>query len=325
MQVQELTTLSIRPFTAGDYAAIARLYCVNFPEFTMDAAEWQFDDGLRPAHCRLGRWVAEQDGHLVGYAEYAQQAGHYHPRKYHLEIVVDPELFLRGIGRRLYELVLAEVRDLDPLTVDAWSREDMPCRVGFFTRRGFVEDMRMWSSSLDLTTFDPSRFAHLAPAVEAQGIQIRSLAELGPTDLDVQRRLYDMWLEVRHDVPHPPDDELTDVSFELFLERHNRPYLLPPGFFVALDGERYVGSSHLWRSAEPGVLHTGGTGTRRAYRRRGVAFALKVRSLEFARAAGYKLVRTENESNNRGMLAINDELGFVKYPAWVHYLKSFAD
>ena len=59
MQVQELTTLSIRPFTAEDYAAIAQLHRVNFPEFNMDVAEWQFDDNLRPAHCRLGRWVAE--------------------------------------------------------------------------------------------------------------------------------------------------------------------------------------------------------------------------------------------------------------------------
>ena len=61
-----------------------------------------------------------------------------------------------------------------------------------------------------------------------------------------------------------------------------------------------------------------------AYRRRGVAFALKVRSLEFAKAGGYARVITENESNNRGMLAINDELGFVKNPAWVHYARSFA-
>jgi mycothiol synthase len=71
-------------------------------------------------------------------------------------------------------------------------------------------------------------------------------------------------------------------------------------------------------------LRTGLTAVRRAYRRRGIALALKVRSLEFGKANGYSSVQTENESNNRGMLAINDELGFVKNPAWAHYLKSFA-
>jgi hypothetical protein len=32
---------------------------------------------------------------------------------------------------------------------------------------------------------------------------------------------------------------------------------------------------------------------------------------------------TDNESNNRGMLAINEELGFVKYPAWIHFVRTF--
>lgn len=231
--------------------------------------------------------MAECDGRVVGFARYDQQASHYHPRKFHLEVVVDPALFQRGIGRRLYDLVLAEVAGLKPTTVDAWSREDMACRVGFLARRGFVEDMRLWTSVLDLTTFDSSRFAHLAPAVEAQG--------------------------------------MTEVSFDRFLRNHDRPTLLPPGFFVALDGEQYVATSHLWLSPEADLLRTGGTGVRRAYRRRGIAFALKVRSLEFAQAHGYRRVQTENESNNRGMLAINDQLGFARNPAWVHYLKSIQD
>jgi GNAT superfamily N-acetyltransferase len=71
------------------------------------------------------------------------------------------------------------------------------------------------------------------------------------------------------------------------------------------------------------MLRTGLTGVRRAYRRRGLALALKVRSLAFAKEQGYRRVITENESNNRGMLHINEELGFVKNPAWIHYVKTF--
>ena len=46
-------------------------------------------------------------------------------------------------------------------------------------------------------------------------------------------------------------------------------------------------------------------------------------ALAFARSRGYQRVLTENESNNRGILAINERLGFVKNPVWVHYLKAF--
>jgi len=80
----------------------------------------------------------------------------------------------------------------------------------------------------------------------------------------------------------------------------------------------------MWRAPEPDGLRTGLTAVKRAHRRRGIAFALKIRALEFAVAQGFKRVQTDNEANNRGMLAINIELGFVKYPAWVHYVKSFA-
>jgi mycothiol synthase len=322
---QELTRLSIRPFAAGDYAAITHLHNVTFSEFTMGVDEWVFEDERRPAHCRGARWVAECDGRVVGFTQYDQRAGHYHPRKFHLEVVVDPAFLGRGIGRRLYDLVLAEVRQFEPLSVDEWSREDMAVRVGFFERRGFVEDMRMWTSELDLTTFDARHFAHLVPAVEAHGIRIRSLAELGANDSVVQHKLYEMWLELRRDVPHPPSDETVDISFERYWEQNDRPQLLPAGYFIALDGEEYVGTSQLWLSPEPDMVRTGLTAVRRAYRRRGIAFALKIRSLEFGQAHGYKRVQTENELNNRGMLAINDQLGFVKNPAWVHYCKSLAD
>jgi mycothiol synthase len=323
MQVQELTTLSIRPFAADDYAVLARLHSLNFPEFSMDADEWRFEDEHRLAHCRAARYVAECDGQVVGIAHYDQSGHSYHPRKFEVNVVVDPALFRRGIGRRLFDLVLAEVQAMQPLSVDAWTREDMAYRVGFFERRGFVADMRLWTSALDLTRFDPSRLGHVAPAVEAQGIQIRTLAELGPTDDAVQHKLYDFWCEVRRDVPHPPDEEQVEVSFERHLERFTRPTFLPAACFIAVDGEQFVGATDLNLCPEANVLRTGLTAVRRAYRRRGIALALKVRALQFGKAAGYTSVQTENESNNRGMLAINDELGFVKNPAWVHYFKSF--
>jgi hypothetical protein len=42
-----------------------------------------------------------------------------------------------------------------------------------------------------------------------------------------------------------------------------------------------------------------------------------------ANTRDYKRVFTDNASSNRGMLAINEQLGFAKYPAWVHDVRTF--
>jgi RimJ/RimL family protein N-acetyltransferase len=139
----------------------------------------------------------------------------------------------------------------------------------------------------------------------------------------VRRRIFELWLAVLEDVPLPPNDARSEPSFEQWWERTSRPNLLPAGYFVAVDGDQYVGTSYLWLAPEESGLRTGITGVRREYRRRGIALALKVRSLEFAKTHGYKRVDTENETNNQGMIGINDRLGFVKHPAYVHYLKTF--
>jgi mycothiol synthase len=323
MQTQQRSTIAIRPFTNQDYASITRLNNVNFPEFTVAHDQYQFEDTHAPAHCQHARWVAESDRQVVGFVHYTQSEHVYHPRKFQLLIVVDPDYFCRGIGGRLYDHVVHQLQQLEPLSVDEWSREDMACRVGFLERRGFQPDMRMWTSTLDLTMFQPSRFAADVERVEAQGIRLCTFADLGADDPGVWHELYNLWLAIRGDVPVPPDDVRSEVSFEHWWERTSRPDLMPAGYFVALDGERYVGTSQLWRSPEAGELRTGLTAVRREYRRRGIALALKGKSLELGKAQGYQRAVTENETHNVGMIGINDRLGFVKNPAYVHFLKTF--
>lgn len=318
-----ITGIEIRRFTPDDYVALTRLNNLTYSDFQKEKEELRFRDESNPPHCRWERWVAESDGHVIGFAGYYQNPGSYHPRKFTLWLGIDPEWYGRGTGRRLYRQVLDAIELRDPLTLDAWTRDDMPCRVGFLERRGFVRDMLLWTSVLDLTGFDAARFGDAVPAVEAQGIQLRSVADLEGSDPDVRGKMFDLWLELREDVPMPPGDQRSEVPYERWAQRHDRPEFYPAGYFVAVDGDRFVGTSQLWHSPWPDTLRTGMTGVRRAYRRRGIALALKVHSLQFVRALGYRRVLTENESNNTGMLGINERLGFVKNPAWIHYLKTF--
>jgi hypothetical protein len=47
---------------------------------------------------------------------------------------------------------------------------------------------------------------------------------------------------------------------------------------------------------------------------------MKLRSLRWAKEQDYRLVKTWNATNNEGMLAINEALGFEKRPAWIDYI-----
>ena len=51
--------------------------------------------------------------------------------------------------------------------------------------------------------------------------------------------------------------------------------------------------------------------------------ALKLRTIGYARNAGYREIRTWN-STNRPMLAINEALGFARQPAWITFGKDLS-
>ena len=56
----------------------------------------------------------------------------------------------------------------------------------------------------------------------------------------------------------------------------------------------------------------GFTGVAREYRRQGVATALKLRAIEYAREHGYQTIRAFNLPIHSEMLALNEKLGFPR-------------
>jgi GNAT superfamily N-acetyltransferase len=317
--------LKIRPFKA-DYDDFARIHNQVYAEFAQSAEELRFDDDKRAPYCRHERWVAESDGAIVAYAQYDQHAGTYHPQKFGIEVTVQPDAVGRDIGRALYGTVIDALRPFDPININAWTRDDFARGTRFLHERGFVESMRLWVSELDMASYDPRPFEKYTQQVLADGVDIKTRAEL-VGDPDLNRKLYDLWMEVRQDMPLPPGEVRIETPFEEWLNYQDHPSRLDDGYFLAfVDGE-LAGTSQLWLSLdEPDLLRTGLTGVRRAYRRRGIAFALKLCALDFAkRQPGIRRVITDNGSTNRPMLAINEALGFVKHPAWVMYQAEWAD
>ena len=309
----------IRPFTPADYPTLARITSAAFPEYPSSAEEKEFGDARRDPKCRHGRWLVEREGRAVGYGEYGQRSGSYHPRRFHINVIVEPEWQGRGLGKALYNQVMSALTEFDPLSVRGEIREDEARAVRFLQDRGFIEDMRSFESRLDVSAFDPAPYVGAEAQVRALGIEFKTLRELEDQPGHWQKH-YELTQELRADVPssEPRTHLEKSVWLSAFLKN---PGLLRDAYLVALKDGEYIGVTTLRSSQSESGLTTGMTGVKREYRRQGVALALKVKSIIWAKENGYPSIKTWNEANNRGMLGINERLGFVRQPAWLDMVK----
>lgn len=321
--MKQLFELTIRPFTEADYPAAVESSNAVYPDYPNSVEEWQHTDRNRNPEHRFARFVAELDGQVVGVAQYGQSATNYHPRKFWLEAWVHPRYQGRGVGKALYQQVMEALAPLKPLAVRAGVREDMERGVRFLQERGFVEERRAWESRLDVQAFDPTPYLPLLERLEAEGFEFKSIREL-EADPERDRKLYALELAVERDMPS--SEPYTGYDFEHFVKRYlQSPDLSPDSWLVALKDGEYVAVSTLWKAQQSPDLYNGATGTRPEWRRRGLALALKVRNILWARREGYAQIKTWNDSVNRPMLSINERLGFRKMPAWITFRKDFAE
>lgn len=318
----ENTATKIRLFEEGDYESIVRINNALFPEFPEAVEELARHDEQRRLDMKDPdkpikwlRWVLEEEGRVAAYGGYSQSPWIYHPRKFKISMAVQPEFQRRGLGKALYDHIMKAVMVFDPIKLSAWTcAEKVPQTPGFLERRGYRAGMKTWDSKLDLASWDPASFAGEVTRALEQGISLVSLDKLMETMPDWDRKIYEMERDIWKDIPLP--DEQTDPGFEWFKRQIlESPNLYLEASWFALDGDLPVSMSALWKSKADNHLSTGLTGTARSHRRRGIATALKVKALSYAKAQGHPYVNTDNEENNVGMIGIN-KLGFVDYPSW---------
>jgi len=315
----------IRDYDVADAPGCVAVRNAIHTDTAFSVEQWRHNDDTAGPGVKWRRWVVEDGDAIVAYGGYSQSAWIHHPRKFGVAVNVHPDHREQGIGTALYDRVTEALGDFDPVLLRSFVRESEKAALDFLARRGFAEKMRELTSRLDLTAFDPAAFARdLARATDA-GLRIISFAEQAAADPECERRFWAMDMDISRDVP--TTSPITPLAFEIYRDQILRgPDFLPDLTMIALDADgAYVGLSYLMGTAEAGSLQTNLTGVVRAWRRKGVAMALKVAALSRAKARGDTRVITWNESGNTGMLGINRRLGFAPLPAWITLEKTLAD
>ncbi len=243
----------------------------------------------------------------------------FHPARYAVDVQVRPEARGRGVGSSLLARLLGALRERDALSARAVAREGDDASIAFLTGRGFREVWRNLWSRLDVTTFDPAPFADARRRVERQAISITTLAAEMERDAGAVREVYGLY--TTDDPGQDELDPLTPPSFERFVaEEVEAPDAMLDAWFVArLDG-RVIGLSTLERLGDStDLVEAGVTLVHPEHRRRGVATALKLDAIAYAREHGYRSIQTDSNASNEPMLALNRALGFRPEPARITF------
>jgi mycothiol synthase len=219
-----------------------------------------------------------------------------------VSVRVLPEYRRRGVGTALFRELSGIARADGKSELVFSARHDDEDSLGYLGRRGFIEALRMRESILDLasssTSYGPP------PGVE-----------LVPFAPELDEAVYDVALDVARDVPTAQE------SFEIGSIDHWRADQLPATTlrgcsFVAVAEGELLGYAVLIEGEQGEGLHAM-TGVRRAWRRRGIALALKQAQIDAAKAAGLRTLRTANAVQNP-MLLVNERLGFRRDVDWLH-------
>lgn len=209
----------------------------------------------------------------------------------------------RGVGTALYAELTRWSAERACTAMDTEVDQGDDASLAWAERRGFHEVARDSSLVLELEHVEP-------PAVEPPaGIEIVTWAERP----DVDRELYEVYSEAEPDIPGEETNELPPFVQWLSNDMHGLSDR-PEAVFVALAGDEVVGYAKLAFPQEGTRVFHDLTGVKRAWRRRGIASALKRAQIAWAKQNGYSHLVTSNDERNEPILRLNARHGYRVEP-----------
>jgi len=305
-------SITIRPFEEHDYQAVLDIYKRTTPPGMQPPAADAPNSQRRVA-------VDTQTEEVVGFGSVPLR------ERSSLELLVSPPWQRQGIGRLLWEHLTQDLAGIHAIAVEPWVREENAPAIAWLQKQGFVPTKQKGPVSLFPQEADLSHFDATVAEVGMQGIVLTPLARERHEERDCLAKLHTLYNRVNADVPGSED--YAEQSLEDCIREQDEPEAMPDAYFIAKQGSDYVGLSYLRpRNADPNCVEPFNvqqllTGVLPEYRRRGIALALKVKTITYAREHGFRRIFTN--SSNPAMQALNAKLGFRSGP-WRVYLKTLA-
>lgn len=312
----------LRPYNPKEDATrLAELLTAEGPEPVTVAQLREWQDARSPESQIREVTALEPDGAMAGFGE-VNRSPWTPPGHFSMEVVVDQSRRNRGIGGRLVDDLTAFARAHGATQLKVSVRDHVPEAMRFAKRRGYEVDRHIFESTLHLASFDDAPFADIVTRAEESGLVFRSLADYADTEA-ARRKLYALNTACVLDIPgHDGSKRPWDAFKKIFEMSWYRPdgqilAVVPlPGAAGPAAEDRFVALAAIGYFPETNSVYHMHTGVDRDYRGRKLAFATKLVALRRAREWGAAYARTNNDSKNEPILAVNRRLGYVPQPGF---------
>ena len=292
-----------------DAADMARLYSFTVAEPITEATarDWWT---LRQGEIRVTTLALDENGKAIGYWDVERETW-MKPGRFYIKVILAPEFRNRKLGAQMYMEALRVARGHGATELESSIREDDPIALRFVEKRGFKIEYHTFESTLDLTRFDEKKFDDLLARVRADGFRFFSLAEAGVTE-ENKHKLYEVNRDAAMD---STGNDGTFPDFYAFSKNvFDASWFRADTQILASLADRWVGLSAIGIYPEDNHAYNAFTGVLREVRGRGLAQALKLQTILLAKKEGVRYVRTNNDSQNVPMLAVNRKLGYQPEP-----------
>lgn len=294
----------IRAIQPHDYESAMALFIAAYPERARETNTWALAEQQEAAR----RWVVtdETSKQVLGYGAIWRVR----PGKFRMDLIVHLDWRRRGIGTHILNQLVEGASSAGAATLQARADDNADESLTFLERRGFAETMQMHRLVLRVAEADLTPFSNIEAQLAACGIVITTLHDEQIWEPALWEKFFDLYNDVRHGWPDPdPGGPPATLTVDECRDMVNRFGLVPESFFIAKQGDAYLGFTG-------GV----GTGVRPACRNQGIATALKVRAIASARERNREMIHTS--SGNPAMVRVNEKLGFRRVSTEVRLVKS---